>query len=90
MLTLVQRIFYGPESALVSSKPASDLRFFQLAALVPLVVLMLFMGVAPSLWLNTIQTGIHPPEVRQQVKYIDTLLTPGTIPVSTLQGEGQR
>ena len=61
MLTLVQRLFYGPESVLVSSKPANDLRFGELAILAPLVVLMLVMGFAPSLWLNIIQSGIHPP-----------------------------
>ena len=61
MLWLVQRIFYGPESSLTSSKPASDLRFPQLAVLTPLLGLMLVMGLAPSLWLITIQTGLHPP-----------------------------
>jgi len=61
MLSLVQRLFYGPESALATSKPAADLRFGELAVLTPLVVLMLVMGLAPSLWLNTIQTGVHPP-----------------------------
>jgi NADH-quinone oxidoreductase subunit M len=65
MLSLVQRIFYGPESPLVSSKPANDLRFGELAILAPLVVLMLVMGLVPSLWLNTIQTGVHPPPPRQ-------------------------
>jgi NADH-quinone oxidoreductase subunit M len=61
MLSLVQRLFYGPESALISSKPANDLRIGALAVLVPLVVLMLVMGLAPSLWLNSIQSGVHPP-----------------------------
>ena len=61
MLWLVQRLFYGPESALATSKPAADLRFGELAILTPLVILMLVMGLAPSLWLNTIQTGVHPP-----------------------------
>ena len=61
MLWLVQRLFYGPESALATSKPASDLRFGELAILTPLVVLMLVMGLAPSLWLNSIHTGVHPP-----------------------------
>ncbi len=61
MLSLVQRLFYGPESALAHSKPAADLGLGELAALTPLVVLMLVMGLAPSLWLNTIQTGVHPP-----------------------------
>ena len=61
MLALVQRLFYGPESQLASSKPANDLRIGEMAVLTPLVVLMLAMGLAPSLWLNTIQTGVHPP-----------------------------
>ncbi len=61
MLSLVQRLFYGPESALAHSKPAADLGLGELAVLSPLMLLMLVMGLAPSLWLNTIQTGVHPP-----------------------------
>ena len=61
MLSLVQRLFYGPESALTHSNPHGDLHDGELAVLTPLVVLMLVMGIAPSLWLNTIQTGVHPP-----------------------------
>jgi NADH-quinone oxidoreductase subunit M len=62
MLWLVQRLFYGPENPPTASKPAADLGFGELAILTPLVVLMLVMGVAPSLWTDTIQTGVHPPE----------------------------
>jgi NADH-quinone oxidoreductase subunit M len=61
MLMLVQRLFYGPESPLVSSKPSPDLDFSELAILTPLVVLMLVMGLAPALWFNQIESGIHPP-----------------------------
>jgi NADH-quinone oxidoreductase subunit M len=67
MLWLVQRIFYGPESALVTSKPPEDLRLGQLAVLWPLAALMLVMGVAPMLWLPTIATGMHPPPAQFQV-----------------------
>lgn len=63
MLSLVQRLFYGPQSALTNSKPPADLRFGELAVLSPLVVLLLVMGLAPSLWLNTIQAGVHPPHI---------------------------
>src|SRR5579863_6475617 len=56
MLLLVQRLFYGPESTLAMSKSATDLRFGELSALTALAVLMLVMGVAPSLWFKTIQT----------------------------------
>jgi NADH-quinone oxidoreductase subunit M len=68
MLWLVQRIFYGPQSALAASKPGpeNDLHFRELAVLAPLVVLMLVMGLAPSIWLNAIEQGTHPrsPDVR--------------------------
>ena len=52
MLWLVQRLFYGPESALAASRPPADLRFGELSILTPLAVLMLVMGLAPNLWLN--------------------------------------
>jgi NADH-quinone oxidoreductase subunit M len=59
MLWLVQRLFHGPESALVATKPPVDLYRGELAALTPLLLLMLFMGVSPALWLNQIQSGVH-------------------------------
>ncbi len=66
MLSLVQKIFYGPETTLTASKPSADLRFGELAILTPLVVLMLVMGVAPNLWLSTIRIGVHPPQEASQ------------------------
>jgi NADH-quinone oxidoreductase subunit M len=62
MLSLVQRLFYGNESSLAKSIPNADLRIGELVILTPLVLLMLLMGLAPSIWLNTIQTGAHPPQ----------------------------
>jgi NADH-quinone oxidoreductase subunit M len=64
MLWLVQRLFYGPESKLALSKAPDDLHFRELALLWPLAVLMLVMGLAPMLWLPSIETGIHPPQLR--------------------------
>jgi NADH-quinone oxidoreductase subunit M len=55
MLSLVQRLFYGPESEMTKSKPADDLHFGELAVLWSLAVLMFVMGVAPSLWITTIE-----------------------------------
>ena len=88
MLWLIQRLFFGPENALASSKPPHDLRLGQLAVLWPLAALMLVMGLAPMLWLSTIEMGAHPPQLR----------TPDTIPLvmpqsamsHSSQGEGQR
>jgi len=68
MLSLVQRIFYGTESALVTSKPPDDLRVRESVVLWPLAVLMLVMGVAPSFWLPTIEQGIR---THLQVRTID-------------------
>jgi NADH-quinone oxidoreductase subunit M len=84
MLWLVQRIFYGPESELTKSKPASDLQFKELAVLCPLAVLMLVMGLAPSLWLPSIETGVGP-QPRNEVRYLQVVVTP-----NSSHGEGQR
>ncbi|MGD0682081.1 MAG: hypothetical protein ABR990_08520, partial [Terracidiphilus sp.] len=64
------------------------LRMGQLAVLWPLTALMLVMGVAPMLWLPTITTGAHPPQLR----------TPDTVPLvqpqsampNSSEGEVQR
>jgi len=67
MLWLVQRLFYGPQSALTSSKPAADLGLGEQLVLWPLVALMLVMGVAPSIWLGPIEQGVHPPSATLSV-----------------------
>ncbi len=65
MLWLVQRLFYGPESEMAAAKPAGDLEFREMAVLAPLAVLMLVMGLAPSIWLQSIQSGVHPPPPKE-------------------------
>ena len=60
MLWLVQRIFYGPESAMALNQPVQDLRFHEWAVLAPLAVLMLVMGVAPTYWLHSIEKSSSP------------------------------
>jgi NADH:ubiquinone oxidoreductase subunit 4 (subunit M) len=86
MLWLIQRIFYGPENELTASKPADDLHFRELAVVWPLAVLMLGMGLAPSYWLPTIETGVHLPQSKVSV----VLPAPPTVFVIPSQGEGQR
>jgi NADH-quinone oxidoreductase subunit M len=88
MLWLVQRIFYGPESELTKAKPADDLHFKELAILVPLALLMLVMGLAPSFWLPTIETGIHPPPQSSADHILHMTLLPSALTNS--HGEGQR
>jgi len=67
MLWLVQRIFYGPESEFVLAKPATDLKLGESAALWPLALLMLLMGLAPSLWMRAIAIGPAPPEAKTAI-----------------------
>ncbi len=62
MLSLVQNLFYGPESNMTSSKPGVDLNFGELAVLAPLAVLMLVMGLAPSIWMQSIEKSAHPTQ----------------------------
>ena len=59
MLTLVQRIFYGPESEAVRKHSAHALGFGDQLVMWPLAALMLLMGVAPNLWLRGIQSGLQ-------------------------------
>lgn len=58
MLWLVQKLFYQEPSKLALAHPASDLGFAETVTLTPLLVLMLVMGVAPGIWLSTIE---HAP-----------------------------
>jgi NADH-quinone oxidoreductase subunit M len=82
MLWLVQRLFYGTESQLATAHKPDDLHFRELAVLCPLAVLMLVMGVAPSLWLPVIEQGVQPHS--QQVHAIEIHEVP------TLNVEGLR
>ena len=83
MLWLVQRVFYGPQSDLVSSKPPDDLHLGELALLWPLAVLTLVMGVAPSIWLPTIEQGVHLPP-------LITHSGPGFVTLTSTPMGGQR
>jgi NADH-quinone oxidoreductase subunit M len=58
MLWMVQRIFYGPQSSMVSSKTAGDLNFRELVTLWPMAVLMLVMGVASPYWIKAIEGAV--------------------------------
>jgi NADH-quinone oxidoreductase subunit M len=84
MLWLVQRLFYGPESELATSRPADDLHFRELAVLWPLAVLMLVMGLAPSLWMPSIAVGVHPPQLKESA------ISPPSVMNTTNYGEDQR
>jgi len=84
MLWLVQRLFYGPESELATSRPAVDLRFGELAVLWPLAILMLVMGLAPAIWIPSIENRIGTPALKGS-----TALPTSSLSVS-FRGEGQK
>jgi len=87
MLTLVQKIFYGPQSELIASRPGNDLHFRELVVLWPVAVLTLVMGVAPSIWLSAIQTYIHPPQPSMAGHIMRVTITSSPMPPSS-RGEG--
>jgi NADH-quinone oxidoreductase subunit M len=57
LLTLVQKVFYGPQSEMVSKTPVLDLNGLEQLNLWPLAILMFVMGVTPNLWLAGIQAS---------------------------------
>jgi len=72
MLLLIQRVFYGQQSELVANHPAIDLDSRESLTLWALVLLMLFMGVAPNIWLRGIETysAIKPQDTLPNVLHI--------------------
>jgi NADH-quinone oxidoreductase subunit M len=89
MLTLVQHLFYGPESELASSRPADDLHFRELAVLWPLAVLMLVMGLVPSIWLQSMEKVGHIPQLKSLVASPGLILLTSAS-ITSSPGEGQR
>jgi NADH-quinone oxidoreductase subunit M len=75
MLWLVQRLFYGPPSEMALSKPGVDLGLGAQAMLWPLAVLMLVMGLAPSLWIPTIENRVGTPLVKELTSLPDHVST---------------
>jgi NADH:ubiquinone oxidoreductase subunit 4 (subunit M) len=62
MLWLVEHVFFGPQSKLAETN-APDLTQGERWTAWPLAVLLLVLGVMPTLWLHTIESGAHPPGV---------------------------
>ena len=58
MLGMIQRIFYGPESKLVTEQQTQDFSAHENILLWPMAVLMLAMGVASPFWIRAIDQGV--------------------------------
>ena len=58
MLWLVQRVFYGSESSMVTELTRRDMNFREGIAVWPMAILMLWMGVASPLWMRAIDGAV--------------------------------
>ncbi|MGC2502411.1 MAG: NADH-quinone oxidoreductase subunit M, partial [Silvibacterium sp.] len=58
MLGMIQRVFYGPQSALVTERASRDFSGREHLLLWPMAVLMLAMGVASPFWMRAIDQGV--------------------------------
>jgi NADH-quinone oxidoreductase subunit M len=58
MLTMIQKLFYGQQSALVANKPVPDVVAREGFALIPATVLMLVLGVASPYWIRAISGAV--------------------------------
>jgi NADH-quinone oxidoreductase subunit M len=58
MLWMVQRIFYGNLSGMVTDLTVADVGFREQVAVWPMAVLMLVMGVASPYWIRAIDGAV--------------------------------
>ena len=58
MLRMIQRIFYGPQSAMVTEHPTRDFFAYEHLLLWPTAALMIAMGVASPFWMRAIDKGV--------------------------------
>jgi NADH-quinone oxidoreductase subunit M len=86
ILWIIQRLFYGTESKLAAESPARDLNLGDQLVLWPIAVLLLIMGVAPNLWLRTIETAPKPIVLQQA----SSTAQPDVTSTSRSSGEAQR
>jgi NADH-quinone oxidoreductase subunit M len=59
MLAMIQKLFYGQQSALVANKPVPDVVAREGFALIPAAVLMLVLGVASPYWIRAINSAVN-------------------------------
>ncbi|HEY0796235.1 MAG TPA: NADH-quinone oxidoreductase subunit M [Acidisarcina sp.] len=84
LLGMIQRVFYGPVSTLVSASPAADIKLREHLALWPMMLLMLVMGVASPYWIRSIDEAVTNlvSTMNQPDTSADTRLRLGSGPVA--------
>jgi NADH-quinone oxidoreductase subunit M len=58
VLSLIQHVFYGTESTMITEEKRSDMGFREQLAVWPMAVLMLAMGVASPFWMRAIDGAV--------------------------------
>jgi NADH-quinone oxidoreductase subunit M len=87
LLTLIQRIFFGPISELIAGHPPHDLYGREESALLPLALLMLVMGLSPNLWLPSIESVFLSS--KQALDWIDSPTAPASASPHSVSAEPQ-
>ena len=85
MLRMIQRIFYGPQSAMVTERPTRDFFAHEHILLWPTAALMIAMGVASPFWIRAIDKGVRQyaydaPRVTVTAPQIPLTATAATTP----------
>jgi NADH-quinone oxidoreductase subunit M len=76
MLWMVKRVFFGPAGELVSDAkhPLHDLSAREIGLMLPLIVLIFWMGIAPGFFLDRIQPSVNYWVLNHDAYLIDTSL----------------
>jgi NADH-quinone oxidoreductase subunit M len=76
MLWMVKRVFFGPAGELVSDAkhPLHDLTAREIGLMLPLIVLIFWMGIAPGFFLDRIQPSVNYWVLNHDAYLIDTSL----------------
>lgn len=88
MLWMFKRVFFGEKGELVKDEhhPLQDLSCREIAVLVPLVIMVFWMGLFPNHFLNYSKASVDYL-VNNRSNYNLTIVQPGATPVQQAQGE---
>lgn len=88
MLWMFKRMFFGPKGELVADEhhPLFDLNFREIAVLVPLVLMIFWMGIFPNHFLNFSKASIDNL-VNNRINYNLTIVNPSASEILHAQGD---
>ena len=88
MLWMFKRVFFGPKGELVADEhhPLHDLNLREIVVLVPLVIMVFWMGLFPNHFLDYSKASIDHL-VNNRTNYNLTIVNPGDQKIQHAQGE---